>query len=326
MAKRIYVGNLPWSYSSSGSVSTFSAALQTGSYSGGTVAATYIAQATTIAQTGSGAVFQVKVDGSGVVVAAPTLLVGGYGYSTSPASTLKLFKEQYGSSSNGDITITVTALLANTPGQSAVMVTTPCASSCNNAVPTSVGDGTYTGAYTLNTMPPGAAYAGAYFRAFLAVKGGLMATFYSALSVPSPVTASLGSEAYTPAETRIVHGSSAAFTCASACYAGARFHGFIKATSSCSVTVYSGTARTYISGQIVHDAWDTASAPGSALAGNCADGKYVEIYHESRKGTSGTTHTMAELLFLQTTNDLATTNLYAAYAIANTPVPLTVTR
>ena len=174
-------------------------------------------------------------------------------------------------------------------------------------------------------MPPGAAYAGAYFRAFLAVKGGLMATFYSALSVPSPVTASLGSEAYTPAQTRIVDASSDAFTCASACYAGARFHGFIKA-ASCSVTVLSGTARTYISGQIVHDAWATASAPGSALAGNCANGKYVEIYHESRRETSGTSHTMAQLLFLQTTGDLAATNLYAAYAIANTPVPLTVTQ
>jgi hypothetical protein len=130
----------PWSHSSSGSVATFSAALQTGSYSGGAVAATYIAQATTIASTGSGAVFQVKVDGSGVVVAAPTLLVGGYGYSSSsvPASTLKLFKEQYGSSSNGDITITVTGITV-TQGLSAVMVSNPVA-------PTTVTDGTYTGA------------------------------------------------------------------------------------------------------------------------------------------------------------------------------------
>jgi len=178
--------------------------------------------------------------------------------------------------------------------------------------------------YTLTTMPPGAAYAGAYFRAFLAVKGGLMATFYSASSAPSPATASLGT--YTPAQTRIVDSSSDPFTCASACYAGARFHGFIKAATSCSVTVLSGTARTYISGQIGHDAWATASAPGSALAGNCANGKYVEIYHESRRATSATSHTMAELLFLDLSGDLVKTNLYAAYAIANTPVPLTVTK
>jgi hypothetical protein len=169
-------------------------------------------------------------------------------------------------------------------------------------------------------MPPGAAYAGAYFRAFLAVKGGLLATFYSAAS--SQGTASLSSASYSPAETRIVGFSPAPFTCAS-CYAGARFHGFIKATS-CTVSVASGTSRTYISGNIAHDAWAVASA--GSLVGNCADGKYVEIYHESRRDAISASHSMSDLLFLDLSGGLSTTNLYAAYAISNTPVPLTVTK
>jgi hypothetical protein len=105
-------------------------------------------QATTIQGTGSGAVFEVKVDAAGV--RTPVLLIGGYGYTAGGTpSILKLFKESFGSHAAGDITVTVTGLLASSPGLSAVMVTSPCTSPidpCRNAVPTSVGDGTYTGA------------------------------------------------------------------------------------------------------------------------------------------------------------------------------------
>jgi hypothetical protein len=105
-------------------------------------------QATTISGTGSGAVFRVKVD-SNQGIFQPELLVGGYGYSAasgSANSVLKLFKESFGSPPAGDITMTVSGV-AFSPGLSAVMVTHPCfLSPCTNAEPTSVGDGTYTGA------------------------------------------------------------------------------------------------------------------------------------------------------------------------------------
>jgi hypothetical protein len=74
-------------------------------------------------------------------------------------------------------------------------------------------------------MPPGAAYAGAFFRAFLGVKGGLMATFYSAASDPG--TGSPDAAPYSRAETRVVHLSSDAFAFSN-CWAAARFHGFFK--------------------------------------------------------------------------------------------------
>jgi hypothetical protein len=132
----------PWSYNSVNSVSTFSVAPVV---TAGSPNTHYTVQATTIQGTGSGAVFKVSLD-SGVIVREVALLVGGYGYQVGGTpSILKLFKESFGSPASGDITITVTALV-NTPGLSAVTVTTPCASPCNNAVPTSVGDGTYTGA------------------------------------------------------------------------------------------------------------------------------------------------------------------------------------
>jgi hypothetical protein len=170
-------------------------------------------------------------------------------------------------------------------------------------------------------MPPGAAYAGAFFRAFLGVKGGLMATFYSAAT---SVTSSLDDAAYARAETRVVNHGSSAFTCSPACFAGARFHGFFKASAACpTIDIFSGTTRTYISGKVKHDAWSTASTSTATVNGECASGQYVEIYHESR-ASSATSHTMADLLKLDTSG-LGTVNLYAAYAISNTPVPLTVT-
>ena len=102
------------------------------------------------AGSGSGAVFSVKVDNSQQRLFEPVLLVGGYGYSSAvgSASVLKLFKESFGSPPAGDITMTVSGV-AFSAGLSAVMVTHPCISPvdpCRNAVPTSVGDGTYTGA------------------------------------------------------------------------------------------------------------------------------------------------------------------------------------
>jgi len=194
----------------------------------------------------------------------------------------------------------------------------------NPSEPANVSDGTYSGAYTLTTMPPGAAYAGAYFRAFLAVRGGLLATFYSAATDPQQT--SLDSSNYVQAETRLVTGSSSPFTCATSCYAAARYHGFYKASGSCpDIVVASSNARTYIFGQIKVDAWVTAASgtiTGSAL--NCGS-KYVEIFHEVRKITSDTSHAIGSLLFLDTSS-LGSSNLYAAYSISNTPVPLTVTQ
>lgn len=171
-------------------------------------------------------------------------------------------------------------------------------------------------------MPPGAAYAGAFFRAFLGVKGGLMATFYSAASNPS--TSSLDLAPYVRAETRLVNHASSDFLCAN-CFAGARFHGFLKITACGSIAIQSGLTRTYISGQIKHNAWDTASA--LTVDGNCANGKYVEIYQESRAASASSSHAITSLLKLDTSQSpLETSNLYAAFAISNTPVPLTVTK
>ena len=151
-----------------------------------------------------------------------------------------------------------------------------------------------------------------------------MATFYSAASDPS--TNSLDSAPYVQAETRLVDGSSAAFTCSN-CYAAARFHGFLKATGACSdIAVASLTGRTYVLGQIKVDAWATAAAgtvTGSTL--NCVNGQYVEIFQEVRKGAQASSHDIATLLPLNT-GTIGTANLYAAYAISNTPVPLTVTQ
>jgi hypothetical protein len=139
----------PWSYSAQNSVTTvvFTAP---GSFPGADAFTTYTVQATTISGTGSGAVFSVKVDNSQHHLFQPVLLVGGYGYSSASgsASVLKLFKESFGSPPAGDITMTVSGV-AFSAGLSAVMVTPPCispVSPCRNAVPTSVGDGTYTGA------------------------------------------------------------------------------------------------------------------------------------------------------------------------------------
>jgi hypothetical protein len=137
----------PWSYNAVGSISaggfTFTPTPDT---SGSAVTFTYTVQATTTASTGSGAVFQVALD-SGKALKSVTLLVGGYGYTGSSSSVLKLFKESFGTPAFGDITITV-GTVGTLPGLSAVMVTTPCPSGagCNNAVPTAVGDGTYSGA------------------------------------------------------------------------------------------------------------------------------------------------------------------------------------
>jgi len=309
----------PWSLRSAGSVRFspigFSATFgdpASSSFGTGSVSSPYIVQATTISGHGSGAVFKVEIDNSGAIK-QPELLVGGYDYTTS--SVLRLFKEHYGSPAMGDITITVTGV-QSIPGHSAVMVTTPVATS-------NVGDGTYTGAYTLTTMPPGAAYAGAYFRAFLAVKGGLLATFYSTTSNPN---ADSLDTAYSSVQTRIVNLDSAPFsdpfTCSTPCYAGARFHGFIKA-SSCNLPVSSGFSRTYFSGKISLDTW--ASTGSGNVNGFCAAGNYVEIYHESRRASSSASHAMSELLLLDFSS-LNTQNLYAAYSISNTPVPLTVTK
>jgi hypothetical protein len=179
-------------------------------------------------------------------------------------------------------------------------------------------------------MPPGAAYAGAFFRAFLGVKGGLMATFYSAAS--DPTTGSLDAAPYSSAETRVVHLSSDPFACSN-CWAAARFHGFFKkpngadpcgASPGTAVTIASGFSRTYFFGMRVADTWATAASAGPTL--NCADGQYVEIFHETRTGQSNS-HAMNTLLLLNigATPFDATGNLYAAYAISNTPVPLTVT-
>ena len=176
--------------------------------------------------------------------------------------------------------------------------------------------------YTLTTMPPGAAYAGAFFRAFLAVKGGLVATFYSAATNPN--TASLDSSSYVKEQTRIVHHGSDAFTCSGGCYAGARFHGFFKASGVCpDFVVASATSRTYVRGKIEVNGW-SAAAGSTITVSNCANGQYVEIFQESRAGTSSS-HAMNTLLHLDT-SALATGNLFAAIAISNTPVPLTVTQ
>lgn len=151
-----------------------------------------------------------------------------------------------------------------------------------------------------------------------------MATFYSAASDPDQ--SSLDSGNYVQAETRLVHHLSGAFTCAN-CFAGARFHGFYKATGACSsITVRSGTARTYFKGRVALDGWATAAA-GPVTTVTCTSGQYVEIFQEVRKG-QGSSHAMANLLLLDDTPTptiFVTTNLYAAYAISNTPVPLTVT-
>jgi hypothetical protein len=181
-------------------------------------------------------------------------------------------------------------------------------------------------------MPPGAAYAGAFFRAFLGVKGGLMATFYSAASDPS--TGSLDAAPYSRAETRVVHRSSPAFACSN-CWAAARFHGFFKKAdgadpcggsgSGTAVTIGSGTSRTYVFGMRAADTWASAAVP-AAYTLNCASGQYVEIFHETRKGQSSS-HDINTLLLLDigAAPFSSTENLYAAYAISNTPVPLTVT-
>jgi hypothetical protein len=124
----------PWSYSSADSIASFTSSPQTGTYGTGGVSATYIVQATTISGPGSGSVFQVIIDAGGLVM-QPTLLVGGYGYST--ASTLKLFKEQFGTPAMGDIAITVASVAAK-QGLSAVMVQNPVEA-------TNVADGTYSG-------------------------------------------------------------------------------------------------------------------------------------------------------------------------------------
>jgi hypothetical protein len=152
-----------------------------------------------------------------------------------------------------------------------------------------------------------------------------MATFYSAASDPS--TNSLNLAPYVQAETRLVDSASAAFTCSN-CYAAARFHGFLKVTGgACSdIAVASLTGRTYVLGQIKVDAWATAAAgtvTGSTL--NCVNGQYVEIFQEARRGTQASSHALSTLLPLNT-GTIGTGNLYAAYAISNTPVPLTVTQ
>jgi len=305
----------PWSYNSVNSVDTFTVAPVVGS---GTETTSYIVQATTVQGTGSGAVFKVSLASGAVIGVAK--VVGGYGY-VATTSVLKLFKESFGSPASGDITITVTAVIANTPGQSAVMVTTPCASSCNNAVPTSVGDGTYTGAYTLTSMPPGAAYAGAYFRAFLAVKGGLMATFYK--TETDPGQNSPGGSSYVQASSLFVTDPTYAFTCSPNCYAAARFHGFFK-TSACSPShsfvIASGTSRTYLQGQLKVDGWATAAASTEAVT--CTNGQYIEFFQETRSGSTAGSHN--SLLKWDFTSLVA--NVFGAYAISNTPVPLTVTQ
>jgi len=310
----------PWSFKSDDSVATFNAAAAS-AFVAGTFSTSYIVQATTTSGTGSGAVFRVEINTAGTIIGV-YLVVGGYGYAVN--SQMKLFKEHYGSNVMGDITITVLSV-QSAPGLSAVLVTSPCVpplSPCNNAQPSSVGDGTYTGAYTLTTMPPGAAYAGAYFRAFLGVRGGLMATFYSAAT--DPTTSSLDVAPYVRAETRIVNHGSSPFTCSN-CFAGARFHGFFKATGPCSISIGSGTTRTYISGQIKHDAWAIASGVNVNVDGNCQSGQYVEIYQESR-ASQASSHSLFKLDTTDATNVLVTGNLFAAYAISNTPVPLTVTK
>jgi hypothetical protein len=136
----------PWSYNAVGSISTGGFTLSPNPTSGAPATFTYTVQATTTASTGSGAVFQVVLDASKLLKSV-SLLVGGYGYTGSSSSVLKLFKESFGTPAFGDITVTVTTV-GTLPGLSAVMVTTPCASGsgCNNAVPTAVGDGTYSGA------------------------------------------------------------------------------------------------------------------------------------------------------------------------------------
>jgi hypothetical protein len=173
--------------------------------------------------------------------------------------------------------------------------------------------------YTLTTMPPGAAFAGAFFRAFLGVKGGLMATFYSAPS--NPGEGSLDAAPYTQAQTGIVT-TSYAFTCSN-CYAAARFHGFFKASGACSdVVIDSALSRSYIKGSQVVNGWSAAAGAtvtGSTLA--CVAGQYVELFQETR-AAAGDSHTLLKF----DTVAFGTSNLFAAVAISNTPVPLTVTQ
>ena len=125
----------PWSYSSADSIASFTNSAQ-GTYATSGASATYIVQATTISGPGSGAVFQVII-GTGGLAKEPVLLVGGYGYSSTIPSVLKLFKEQYGTPATGDITITVASVAAK-QGLSAVMVQNPVEA-------TNVADGTYSG-------------------------------------------------------------------------------------------------------------------------------------------------------------------------------------
>jgi hypothetical protein len=152
-----------------------------------------------------------------------------------------------------------------------------------------------------------------------------MATFYSAAS--DPQQSSLDSGNYVKAETRLVHHGSDAFTCATSCFAGARFHGFFKVTAgACTgIPVRSGTARTYFLGKSEVDGWATAAA--GPVTVSCTVGQYLEIFQEVRKG-SATSHAMVDLLLLDTASptNFVSGNLYAAYAISNTPVPLTVTK
>ena len=150
-----------------------------------------------------------------------------------------------------------------------------------------------------------------------------MATFYSAAS--DPTTGSLDAAPYSRAETRVVHRTSAAFACSN-CWAAARFHGFFKSgASGAAVTIDSGFSRTYFYGMNQANTWASAAAATPTL--NCANGQYVEIFHETRKDTQANSHVMNTLLLLDITANPfgGSGNLYAAYAISNTPVPLTVT-
>jgi hypothetical protein len=150
-----------------------------------------------------------------------------------------------------------------------------------------------------------------------------MATFYSAAS--NPGTASLDSASYSKAETRVVNRDSAAFACAN-CWAAARFHGFLKASGACSpaLSIAIGASRTYVSGTSVANTWETADTATPTMT--CANGQYVEIFHETRSTSSSNSHAIAGLLLFDTgSNPLSTSSLFAAYAISNTPVPLTVT-
>lgn len=176
--------------------------------------------------------------------------------------------------------------------------------------------------YTLTTMPPGAAYAGAYFRAFLAVKGGLMATFYKPTPDASvdPGLNSLDGSTYAQASTLRVTNADT-FTCSPNCYAAARFHGFLKATSGTSYgfTIASGTSRTYFQGQLKVDGWATAA--GSTVNVGTVVGQYIEFFQETRSGSASGSHSLLKWDFSAVASDV-----FAAYAISNTPVPLTVTQ